>query len=281
MRLARRARGRGAARPVSARTLVRGGEPAELEVFFRRSTEAQIYALADLDEPLWSRVTAWSARRGGSLVAVALRVDVLALPLLHCVAPPDDPDARWLLERVAGEMPRPFFATVPLGVAAALGPGFASEGVHRKLVWRPRELPPAAVEGLCELGPADFEELAGFYAERAYAADDPGTPFFERDMLETGPYLGVRRMGVLVAAAGVHVRSPSRRVAAIGNLATAPSARRQGLARALTSELCRRLRPGADAIGLNVHAGNAAALACYASLGFEPVLDYEEGHCPA
>jgi predicted GNAT family acetyltransferase len=37
-----------------------------------------------------------------------------------------------------------------------------------------------------------------------------------------------------------------------------------------------RLADRADTIALNVHADNAAAIAVYTALGFEPVAEYDE-----
>jgi ribosomal protein S18 acetylase RimI-like enzyme len=44
----------------------------------------------------------------------------------------------------------------------------------------------------------------------------------------------------------------------------------------VTSALCRRLRPEIDTIGLNVHADNDAAIACYRRLGFADVGSFNE-----
>jgi len=79
-----------------------------------------------------------------------------------------------------------------------------------------------------------------------------------------------------VAAAGVHVYSASRGVAALGNIATHPDRRGRGLGRAVTARLCASLLATVRHIGLNVHAENAAAIACYRGLGFEAVARYGE-----
>ena len=95
-------------------------------------------------------------------------------------------------------------------------------------------------------------------------------------MFEHGPYLGIRRGGELLAVAGVHIWSPSYRVAAIGNVATHPRARGGGLASVAVAALCRRLLATVDRIALNVKADNSAALALYTRLGFTPVAEYTE-----
>jgi predicted GNAT family acetyltransferase len=95
-------------------------------------------------------------------------------------------------------------------------------------------------------------------------------------MLQTGRYYGVRDAGRLLSVAGVHVHSPAMRVAALGNIATHPTARGRGLAAAVTARLCAELLRECDHVGLNVKADNQPAVACYSRLGFAPVAEYEE-----
>lgn len=128
-----------------------------------------------------------------------------------------------------------------------------------------------APEGAVRLGPEDADELLGFYA-RAY----PGN-WFDPRMLATRRYVGLKREGDLVAVAGVHVWSPRQGVAALGNIATAPRLRGQGLGTAITAAVCAGLLDEVETIGLNVAADNAPAIACYRRLGFTVVADYLEG----
>src|SRR5947208_10651053 len=96
-------------------------------------------------------------------------------------------------------------------------------------------------------------------------------------MLETGFYFGIHRGDVLMSVAGVHVFSQRYKVAALGNIATHPDARGQGLATTTTARLCQELlRAGIEHIGLNVRADNRGAIACYEKIGFERVAGYGE-----
>jgi GNAT superfamily N-acetyltransferase len=124
----------------------------------------------------------------------------------------------------------------------------------------------------CELlSSSDLAEVEGFYG-RAY----PGT-WFQPRMLETGRYVGIRRNGELACVAGVHVWSREWRVACLGNVATLPAARGDGLATAACARLCRiLLDDGIDVISLNVRADNAAAIRAYEKLGFRHAADYVE-----
>ncbi len=99
---------------------------------------------------------------------------------------------------------------------------------------------------------------------------------FDPRMLATGEYFGARADGALVCAAGVHVVSRAQRVAALGNVATHPAWRGRGLAPRVVGRLCRSLLASVDLVGLNVAAENAAAIACYAGLGFAVAADYDE-----
>jgi predicted GNAT family acetyltransferase len=96
-------------------------------------------------------------------------------------------------------------------------------------------------------------------------------------MLDTGRYVGIRRDGRLACVAGVHVWSPTWRVAALGNVATLPSLRGSGLATSACARLCRvLLDDGIDVVSLNVRADNAAAIRAYEKLGFTRAAEYVE-----
>jgi predicted GNAT family acetyltransferase len=120
------------------------------------------------------------------------------------------------------------------------------------------------------LSPADRQEVEAFY-HRSH----PGN-WFDPRMLDTGQYFGVRFGGRLIAAGGVHVASHTYRVAALGNIATDPEHRGEGLATRVTARICVSLRESVEHIGLNVKADNAAAMACYRKLGFEVIGEYDE-----
>jgi predicted GNAT family acetyltransferase len=65
-------------------------------------------------------------------------------------------------------------------------------------------------------------------------------------------------------------------VAALGNLATRPELRRQGLATRTVARLCLSLVEAVRHVGLNVHADNTGAIALYEKLGFKVVAPYIE-----
>ncbi len=100
--------------------------------------------------------------------------------------------------------------------------------------------------------------------------------YYDRRMLATGKYFGVFEQGKIVAVAGVHVYSTEYKIAVLGNITTAPVARRRGLAGAVTSHLCAELTAEGNLVCLNVKSDNAAATHCYEKLGFVKVHEYEE-----
>ncbi|MGW4462000.1 GNAT family N-acetyltransferase [Micromonospora sp. NPDC004704] len=250
---------------------------AELADLLLRTPDLRAYELGDLDDHFWPYTT-WY-RRGEAL---ALLFHGAGVPILLALDTPDRSGA--LAELVADLrplLPRRFYAHLSAGVTAALEPEFAadSNGPHLKMAlteptrldrWSAAEIASTGPAEVVELTTTDLTEVAGFY-ELAY----PAHSFVPR-MIEQGPYVGVRRGGELVAVAGVHVFSPRYRVAAIGNVATHPQARGQGLASVAVAELCRRMLTTVDRIALNVKADNNAAIALYNRLGFSPVADYTE-----
>ena len=88
------------------------------------------------------------------------------------------------------------------------------------------------------------------------------------------PFIG--RGDKLAADAGVHVYSRKYKAAALGNITVRPDLRGRGLGKKVTARVCRELLKRTELIGLNVAAGNASAIACYRSLGFEKTHAYEE-----
>ena len=254
---------------------------AEIEPFLRRSAPAQLYALADLDEPFWSH-TRWLATLGsdGEPAALCLVLEKLELPIAHAIAPPRDAATLALLAALAPRLPARFYANLPVGFAAALAPTHRIE-LHREYLkmWLPHARGLAGVDeppGIEPLGPAHAAELAEFYAGPAYLDGERAGRFFAPYMLEPFPWLGLRERGRLVCVAGLHVFSRRSGVAAIGNVATAPERRGRGLARALCARLARELLAQVPLVGLNVAAGNEPAIRCYRRLGFREALRYEE-----
>jgi len=243
---------------------------ARLRAYFRRAPELHLYELGDLDDFFWPHTRWYALERGGDLHAVALLYTAGALPAAIAIG--DRPTLAELLDGIRDQLPARLYAHLTPGLVDALAPRYASEphGEMRKLALADRaRLAGVDTGAVLRLGPEDRAELEQFLA-RAY----PGN-WFDPRMLETGQYFAIRD-GVLVAAGGVHVYSPTERVAALGNIAVAESHRGRGLATRVTARICRSVLESVDHVGLNVRGDNRAAIACYERLGFATVAPYEE-----
>lgn len=244
-------------------------EPGELYEFFGDAPAVHIYAIADLEEPFWSG-SRW-CRRDDAVVGL------VALPSgegLACygVATRDEPGTLALFRELAPVLPSGLLITGPVGLADALRR-------ERRLVWDGPHtrfelvdlaaLPPVD-RRLVPLGPDDLGEVRTFYDA------EPGAAFFAPHMLADDTFVGIRDGDRLVAAAGTHVVSSQRRLAAIGSVLTLGSHRGRGLGRAVTVGVVDRLGDRVDVVGLNVADHNAPARRIYESIGFEAVHPYEE-----
>ena len=228
-----------------------------------RDAALHIYELGDLDDFFWPN-TRWFARGD----AIALVYTASELPVLIALG-----DVAALLAEIRDQLPARIYAHLSPGLVPQLAPRYDDEphGAFLKMRLSDRATIDAVdASRAFALAPRDRDELVAFYAH-AY----PGN-WFDPRMLETGQYFTIRDGGELVAAGGVHVYSPTERVAALGNIAVAPSARGRGLARCVTAAISRSLLAHVDLVGLNVRADNAAAIACYTRLGFTRVAPYEE-----
>lgn len=241
---------------------------AELERLLRADPALHSYELGDLDDFFWPHTT-WY-RHGDS---VALVYHGAGLPILLALDRPSRVQAMAeLVDGLAFLLPQRFYAHVSVGVEGVLGRHFHLEpsGLHHKMALTD----PGRLAGFPQRGhvltEADLSDLIELYS-LAY----PGNAFDPR-LLRTGQYVGLRRDGLLVAVAGVHIWSPAMRVATLGNVATHPDLRGQGLGTAAVATVCRRLLPTVDVIALNVKADNDSAVALYRRLGFSRVADYHE-----
>ena len=134
----------------------------------------------------------------------------------------------------------------------------------RRMIWTSRRDLPHDVRAT-RLRDADVAALQTLYADGGPAGESPD--FFYPAMVERGVFFGVYEDHALVAAAGTHLVSRDEGAAAIGNIYTRRDRRGRGLARVATAAVMRELA-GIETVGLNVRAGNEAAIHLYESLGF-------------
>jgi ribosomal-protein-alanine N-acetyltransferase len=125
---------------------------------------------------------------------------------------------------------------------------------HAAVVWRPLET----------------RDVAYVAALEAHIHAAPWTPDNFREAIAAGYSTRVGERSGRIIAYGVLMLAPGE--AQLLNLSVVPDARRSGLGRQLLAQFlddARRL--GALQVFLEVRESNAAALALYASAGFEPV----------
>jgi ribosomal protein S18 acetylase RimI-like enzyme len=247
--------------------------PDLIEPLLRRNVLLHLYALGDLDPFFWPFTTWYALEDEGRLHALVLLYTVTNPPTLLAYSEPPWEPMQQLLRWCQGMVPARVYGHVMPECLAALEPSYAvqSHGRFLKMGLMERTV-------LEHVDTGSVDRLTGEHLDeirKLYAVSYPGN-WFDARMLETGFYFGLRREGRLVSIAGVHVISPAKKVAALGNIATHPDWRGRGLGTLVTARLCQELLPVVDHIGLNVKASNAAAVACYEKLGFRPVVEYEE-----
>jgi len=257
----------------SAGSLIEIDDPSELEAFMRRDPGLHVYEIGDLD-PFFRPRTRWFGWRREALEAFCLLYTGSTPPTLVALCRPDGASAMTgLLEALDQHLPARVHGHLSLTLDECFASGWIarSHGRHLKMQLTDSGAVHAVNTGaVIPATAADAETLLAFYDE-SY----PGH-WFDARMLESGQYRGIREADRWLAAAGVHVYSSAYRVAALGNIATAPAHRRRGLGRAATAAVCQSLLATADVIGLNVLADNTAARTCYENLGFTYVCEFDE-----
>jgi ribosomal protein S18 acetylase RimI-like enzyme len=128
--------------------------------------------------------------------------------------------------------------------------------------WRRPPLPAVSALPVTLLSPSDVPALNQLYSRHTESTFSP-------DLFSQGLYVGIRDADRIVAAGGTHALVPAHRIAVLGNIFTAPHARGQGYATAITAELVAALlEQGFSLVVLNVFADNAPAIHIYQRLGF-------------
>ncbi len=244
-----------------------------LAAFLRRNASAHVYELGDLDDFDWPFTRWFGSEADGRLGQVALLYTQPDVPVLIAIAEEPNAGMAELMRALLPTLPSELYVHVSPPLLEVFCERYAIEHSepHLKLALTRMDGLPTAALPVELLEESDLPELDAFYRQ-AY----PETWFTAR-MLATGRYVGVRREGRLACVAGVHVYSPTWGAAALGNVATLPELRGQGLAQGACAALCLLLLgDGIETIALNVRADNDAAIAAYERLGFETVTPYWE-----
>jgi ribosomal protein S18 acetylase RimI-like enzyme len=244
-----------------------------IRTFLEQNPYTYLYMLGDLDDFFWS-YTVWYALTDDAgmiqeMVMLYLPPDFA--PILLAKVNQSAENMRELLGKIATWLPRQLGAHISETAVEALMPYYHIE--TRGIFYRMGLKHPAMARSIdtsatVEITPDDTPALRQFYAE-AY----PDSAFTPR-MLQIGHHYGVKQNGQWMSISGVHVYSEEYDTTMLGNIATHPDARGQGLATCVTARTIQSLLGNVTRIGLNVAVENTAAVRCYEKVGFERLSTY-------
>jgi ribosomal protein S18 acetylase RimI-like enzyme len=241
---------------------------AELAPFFRKAPH-HLFEVGDLDDAFWPYTTWYGQRDGvGALRQVALLFTRFATPVLMLYGDPPVAEARVFTEALLPVLPRRMYGHIGTQLIDILESTYnvTNREEHRQMrLIDAAAIPIEAGSGIDTPSLADVEAIQKLYQDAS-----PETAFDPQSLtLALGLWRCARSAGRIVSIAGLHVFSEEYRVAALGNVATHPAFRRQGLSRRVCGALVRSLlHRGIETIGLDVKADNAAAIAMYEGMGF-------------
>ena len=246
--------------------------------FLERDTPLHIYAIGDLDEPYWPHTAWYAAEQDGEIRDICLVFTQFTPHALIALCSPDYAPMRALLQELLPQLPDSLYGHLSPGLEDVVETYYCIDnkrGHYKMYLTDPSKLAKVDFSRVVGLGEDMGEILDAFYPE-AYGHTIEGGQVFDRSMLVTGQYFGIWDGNRLASAAGVHVFSPGRGVAALANIATIPGFRRRGFATATTARLSLSLLEDVEHLGLNVREDNVPAIRCYQRLGYEIVANYSE-----
>ncbi len=253
--------------------LVELRDDARIASFLEQDPTRHVYALGDLEPPFRARshYVGWVEER--ELVAVALRYDGGTTTTWHWQSADPRP-MNALVAALEPKLPDRFYLHASAGVELASG-AFTLEGqaLHLRMHLASTDRLAAEDTSGVECATVDLADELGRFYDRAF----PGHWHDPRTLPHGVTTCWRDDTGVIRAAAGIHVVAPTRRVAALGNVAVDPEWRGRGLGRRVTAATTRRLCEVADVVALNVAASNAPARSIYERLGFALWSDHLEG----
>jgi ribosomal protein S18 acetylase RimI-like enzyme len=218
------------------------------------------YAIGDLEPALFAQTEWVGAQEEDQLCTIALLFRGLDPPPLFLMG---DPAGLATILRL-GLRPERVYVGCRQQHLAAVRAFYRTEPptpmwrmtVQRK-DFRPIDAPPVIA-----LSPRHTDELERLYAQG-------GGDAFSPTQLATGVFFGVADRGQIVAAAGIHLISPTYGIAAVGNVYTHQAYRGRGYGSATTSAVVTELfRRGLRHVVLNVAQANTVAIRIYERLGF-------------
>jgi ribosomal protein S18 acetylase RimI-like enzyme len=224
----------------------------EIRARLRRDPGWSLYALADLDPPMFPK-TAWF------VPDLTLVVRDYGTAILFAMGPGS-------VHEALGSLDGPVHLQVTGDVLDEVvrHAAVSSPRLMCRMIWT-RDRPPSPSPATSRLATADVPALQALYADGESSGEAPD--FFFPAMVADGVFHGIYDGTMLTAAAGTHVVAREEGAAAIGNVYVRRDRRGRGLGRLVTSAVLTELA-AVETVGLNVRADNEAALHLYESLGF-------------
>lgn len=249
-------------------------EREKIAAWLSQNADLNIYQIGDLDAFFWPSTLWYGLEEAGKILQIGLVYLGHSMPIWLMFDDQQQQYSAQLAAALRPLLPAKIYCHFSPGIAEGLADRYQlhDHGLHHKMILRDfAKLDQLRFEReVAQLSSADLPAINQLYAE-SY----PDNAFDPR-MLETGCCYGIWQDDQLISIAGIHVYSPSYRVAALGNITTHPAYRGQGLAKQVTAKLCQHLRHEIKHIGLNVHSANHIAIKTYENLGFRWVADYSE-----
>jgi len=254
-------------------TISRLKDKKAIELHFRKNTNLNLYQIGDLDDFFWDFTDWYALSEDGQLKQIILIYSGTELPVMIALCDNKLDEMKLLLDKIKTDLPKKYYSHLSEGLAEVLEKiySYTSHGTYLKMSLREENLNCMQENNnIKRLIVSDLDLVKKFYSE-SYSDN-----WFDKRMLETGKYFGFLAEGEITGISGIHVYSPSYRVAVLGNITTHPIHRGKSICTTLTSALCKDLFQTVDKIGLNVHSQNKAAIRSYEKVGFKITAKYEE-----
>jgi ribosomal protein S18 acetylase RimI-like enzyme len=238
-----------------------------LRDFLEHDRVRAAYAICDLDPAEFPRTRWGIAREEGRPIAVVLEYTGLTPQPLFVMG--DSAGIGQILRDVV--RPRLVYLAADQSHLAEIGKLYRIDPGPPmiRMVTTRSTFRPHPDGGAMKLLPVEISDLNRLYGLGF-------TSWLPSDSIANGVYYGIRLNGRLVAAAGTHVISREARLAAVGNVMTAPDHRGRGFAKRSTSAVTEELLRYCDEVVLNVRSDNPPAIAAYTAIGYREHCRFEE-----
>ncbi len=250
-------------------------EKEQLAEFFLKSPYVHLYKFMYMEPHMFPNTVWHASYDGDEIKAVSLIYKGKEQSAFYLLEDKNKNNAAEILDEIIGTLPDKLYSHVTPGLEAPFEKRYKvtskksqhTMGINGDMLVNNCIKYPQYTYKVNE---RDFETLYEYIQ-----GINPGL-FFGREMMKTGKYYMIRKNSDIISTAGVHFLNDKYKIAAIGNVATAPEYRGKGYASSIVASLVRDLWDDFEYIGLNVKAGNEAALKAYTKIGFVSATTHNE-----